>query len=293
MNERLCNLYKWRTGFSLTHNSLLIQPPTCPQSSSPICVWVLVGVVGVVGTVEKVFFVCWLLLLVFVHDIFDRGFVHEFVTVLTIIETMSVRESGSRLTSESCPTREKTWFTLVSTVRWHVVSFKTTKCKGNRIRSWHVISNSFSTPSDTILGNDKTLDFAFWKTWPPPNLITDYINSTDSFTSDSSALTTRNPPENFYFFRGDSRGVVIFKHHLPHRGMSCTKFPWWSVSRTNFSVNRNEQSCPPKKNSFKSWVWVLCPRPSVEFEYHDSLTLNSTHDKPVLYSTQQYLLVLM
>ena len=44
---------------SLTHNSLLfIQPPTCPQSSSPTCVRVLVRVLGSVVTVEKVFFVC-------------------------------------------------------------------------------------------------------------------------------------------------------------------------------------------------------------------------------------------
>ena len=71
---------------SLTHNSLLlIQPPTSPQSSSPICdrVLVLVRVLGVVGTVEKVFFVCRVLpsehLIVLVHDIFDRGLVRELV----------------------------------------------------------------------------------------------------------------------------------------------------------------------------------------------------------------------
>ena len=56
INERLCNLNKWQTGSSHTHNSLLLtQPPTSPQSSSPICVRVRVRVVGAVGTVEKVF----------------------------------------------------------------------------------------------------------------------------------------------------------------------------------------------------------------------------------------------
>ena len=68
---------------SLTHNSLLlIQPPTCPQSRSPTCVRVLVRVLGAVGTVEKVFFVCRLAsehLIVLVHDIFDRGLVRELV----------------------------------------------------------------------------------------------------------------------------------------------------------------------------------------------------------------------
>jgi hypothetical protein len=69
---------------SLTHNSLLlIQPPTSPQSSSHICVRVLLRVFGSVGTVEKVFFVYralpWEHLIVLVHDIFDRGFVHELV----------------------------------------------------------------------------------------------------------------------------------------------------------------------------------------------------------------------
>ena len=69
---------------SLSHNSLLlIQPPTSPQSSSPICVRVLVRVLGAVGTVEKVLFVCRVLpsehLIVLVHDIFDRGFVHKLV----------------------------------------------------------------------------------------------------------------------------------------------------------------------------------------------------------------------
>ncbi len=62
---------------SLTHNSLLlIQPPTSPQSNSPIYVRVLVWVLGSVGTVEKVFFISRLLgsehLIVLVHDIFDR-----------------------------------------------------------------------------------------------------------------------------------------------------------------------------------------------------------------------------
>jgi hypothetical protein len=75
----ILSLNKWQTGFSLTHNSLLvIQPPTSPHSSSPIYVRVLVRVVGTVWTVEKVFFVCRVLatehLIVLVHDIFDREF---------------------------------------------------------------------------------------------------------------------------------------------------------------------------------------------------------------------------
>ena len=29
---------------------------------------------------------------------------------------------------------------------------------------------------EKVLGTDKTLTFSFWKIWPPPNLITDWIN---------------------------------------------------------------------------------------------------------------------
>ncbi len=56
------NLNKWQTGFSLTHNSLLLtQPPTSPQSSSPIYgdhvregVWVkIIFWLEVVPTVRK------------------------------------------------------------------------------------------------------------------------------------------------------------------------------------------------------------------------------------------------
>ena len=141
-----------------------------------------------------------------------------YVSLLTIIETMSVRGSGSRLTYESCPVREKTCSTLDSTVRWHVVWLKTTKCKGNRIRNWHchkhIISNSFSTPSSTLTKRYHSLSERL-----------DHLrissmtasNSTDSVTSDSRVLTPRNPPENFYFFRDDSRGVVIFKTSFPSR----------------------------------------------------------------------------
>jgi hypothetical protein len=71
-------------------------------------------------------------------------------SLLTNIETMSARVSGSRSTSESCPTREKTCSTLTSDVRWHTVCLKTTKCKGNRIRICHIISNSFCTPSSEL-----------------------------------------------------------------------------------------------------------------------------------------------
>ncbi len=66
-----------------THSSSFNPQLPSSQSSSPICVCVLVRVVGTVGTVEKVFFVCSVLatehLIVLVHDIFDRGFVREIV----------------------------------------------------------------------------------------------------------------------------------------------------------------------------------------------------------------------
>jgi hypothetical protein len=80
------SITSYRFRFSLTHSTLLLtQPPTSPQSSLPICVRVLVQLVGVVGTVEKVFFLYFQLILVtehlivLVHDIFYRGFVHELV----------------------------------------------------------------------------------------------------------------------------------------------------------------------------------------------------------------------
>ncbi len=77
INERLCNLNKWQTGFPHTQ---LTPPHSTP---APICVRVLVRVLGTVGTVEKVFFVCRVLvsehLIVLVHDFFDRGFVRELV----------------------------------------------------------------------------------------------------------------------------------------------------------------------------------------------------------------------
>jgi hypothetical protein len=47
--------------------------------------------------------------------------------------------SGSRLTSESCPVREKTCFTMSSAVRLHTVCLNTKKCKGNRIRSCQIL----------------------------------------------------------------------------------------------------------------------------------------------------------
>ncbi len=63
----------------------------CRRRSQPICGQNPDRVVGVVGTVEKVFLVCRVLvtehLIVLVHDIFDRGSVR---TLLTIVETMSL-----------------------------------------------------------------------------------------------------------------------------------------------------------------------------------------------------------
>ena len=122
---------------SLSHNSLLlVQPPTSSQSSSPICVRVLIRVVGTVGTVEKVFFVCRVLdterLIVLVHDVFERG-------------------------------------SSVLTNHWHSPS--------ERLHHLRISSLTAS-------------------------------NSADSVTSDSRTLTPRNPLENFFFFRDDSRGVV-------------------------------------------------------------------------------------
>ena len=90
-----------------------------------------------------------------------------YASLLTIIETMSARASGSRLTSESCPRcREKTCSTFVSVVRWHAVCLKTTKSKGNRIRSCHIISNSFSTTFSVLT-----------KRWYSPSETLDYLQS--------------------------------------------------------------------------------------------------------------------
>ena len=77
--------------------------------------------VRTVRTVEKVFFVCSILatehLIVLVHDIIDRGFQVVLELVDHYRNHVSVRVSGSRLTSESCPVREKTYSTLTSGVR--------------------------------------------------------------------------------------------------------------------------------------------------------------------------------
>jgi hypothetical protein len=155
MRDCTCNLNKWQTGFSLTHNSLLIQPPTSPQSSSPICVRILGPSGRNYRDCWKGLF-CWLSschgtshtrLIVLVHDIFDRGFVHDLVDHYGnhTSETVWVKINFWKLSR-----REKTCSTLVSAVRWHTVCFKTTKCKGNRIRICHIISNSFSTPSSAL-----------------------------------------------------------------------------------------------------------------------------------------------
>ena len=129
------NLNEWQTGFSLTHDSLLLtQPPTSPQSSSPICVREDIYVVPASGRGCRD---CWksvfcLLssehLIELVHDIFDRGFVRELVDHYGyhVSEGVCVK-----IISESCPAREKTCSTLASAARWHSVCLKTTKCKGN------------------------------------------------------------------------------------------------------------------------------------------------------------------
>jgi hypothetical protein len=52
-------------------------------------------------------------------------------------------------------------------------------------------------------------------------------NSDDSATSDSRALTPRNPPENFFFFRGNCRDVVSFKTSFASR--RCVMYKVCSV----------------------------------------------------------------
>jgi hypothetical protein len=68
--------------------------------------------------------------------------------------TMIVRPSGSELTFESCPAREKTCSTLDSAARWDTVCLKTKQYKGNMIRKCNMISNSLSTPSSTQTNTD-------------------------------------------------------------------------------------------------------------------------------------------
>jgi cell division protein FtsL len=119
-----CNLNKWEpvTGFSLTHNSLLVtQTLTPPKSSSPICV----RVVGSVGSVEKFFYASLILVMdtrnISLYSQWYRGergcTCAQYWCLLTLsmsIDTMSASDSWCKLTSESCPTRQKTCSTLAS-----------------------------------------------------------------------------------------------------------------------------------------------------------------------------------
>ncbi len=119
--------------------------------------------------------------------------------------------------SESCPIREKTWSTLVSTVRWQTVYLKTRKYKTNRIRACNIISNT--VVQYTILVTDKTLTFVFWKTWTPPNLITDYINLIRlsrfglKTTSTSSGSVWLHQPHQTQSLRKPSIKVPEFSRH--------------------------------------------------------------------------------
>jgi hypothetical protein len=178
---------------------------------------------------------------------------------------MSVRVSGSRLTSESCSDRKKTCSTLVSTDRCHTVLLKTTKCKGNRIRNCHIISNSFSTvtPSSTLT---KRWYSSFWKTWPPVNLIDDCIklNRLSHFGLKSTHTTKSSWKflflswrqsrcchlQNIIFRRGNPMEVmddctVFFLGILPHTLPTTDKR---SSPSSHFTSNRDEKFVsPPKK----------------------------------------------
>ncbi len=58
------------------------------------------------------------------------------------------------------------------------------------------------------------------------------LTASNSVTSGSRALPPRNPPENFCFFRGDSRGVVNFKTSSAEEE---TPWKWWTIVRSSFS----------------------------------------------------------
>ena len=150
---------------------------------------------------------------------------------------MSVRAFGSRLVSESCPVREKTCPTFVSTVRRHVVYLKTTKYKGNRIHTCHIISHSFSIPSSVLI----------WKTWPPPNLITDYINlNRISHFGLKSTHTTKS----YWEFR-----LLSWKIFQTHRSVCPYSFLRASV----------EEETP--------WKWLtIVSSPSLESSFQSPLT---------------------
>ena len=72
------------------------------------------------------------------------------------IDTMSASESGCRLTSESCPTLEKTCSTLGSTVRWRAFWLKTKKYKppGSAALSIHPhATRNFFAPQGSSVGS--------------------------------------------------------------------------------------------------------------------------------------------
>ncbi len=186
---------------------------------------------------------------------------------------MSARTSWSRLTSESCPTRENTSFTLDSPVRWDTVYLKTKKYKGNRTRS--CLSHHIKLVQYTIL--DKALAFVFWNTWPPPNLIVDYIKLTrlchfgfkSTYTKTSYLLLTI-----YVSSTGTFVVLATSQHHLSHGCMSC-----WSVCPHTFLWVYEEEETPWKcltivwsslKTSFRS--------PSTSFS-------NSKKTSEVLYLT--------
>ncbi len=151
-----------------------------------------------------------------------------YASLLTMIETMSARVSGSRLTSESCPAREKTCSTLASDARWQAVCLKTRKCKGNRIRSGHIISNSFSIPSSALT-----------KRWHSPFERLDHLRIS-SLTAQSLRTQEHSHHEILLTISASFVATVevlsVSKHHLTHGGMSCTKFPWWCTDVGELSV---------------------------------------------------------
>ena len=193
-------------------------------------------------------------------------------------DTMSTRESGSRLTSESCPTRENTSSTLVSEARWDTVYLKTKKCKGNRTRKCHIISNSLSTPSSTQTNR-----------WHSSSETLDHLrissvtasNSAGSVISDSwgsRALAPRNillVPDNFFFFcwPGDiwrvdnfttsfaSRMYVLYKVSAV---MYCFSSTFWASMPGCFDIYTVEPSANSiffcRNNSLEvpvAWLHVL------------------------------------
>ena len=138
-----------------------------------------------------------------------------YTRLLSIIDTMSERVSGSGLTWK-LSLLEKTCSTLDSVVRWHTVWLKTKKCKGNRICRCHIISTLNIL---TLTTHDK---FFFWKTWPPPNLIGGWIQLRrlshfglkNTYTTKSYFLLTPFFPKHPTWCPEGSRNVDLTDHKV-------------------------------------------------------------------------------